>query len=262
MNYDKLTVGQLAKKVNVTVRTLQYYDKINLLKPSSFTEGGRRLYSANDITILHQIITLKSLGLSLEAIKEKLVPINSNDDVKRMLTKQTELINEQISIANNVLVSIDMIMKEIEASDTVDWSKYANMVKLINENNEHFWIMNFLDDDMLSNISKVHNQFSEKEIPSDWLIKYMKTIIELIDKDHTPSSPEAQLLAKEMWGILEKYSGEQPDMIKKLYDFYSQGNKWPSKYAVMQEKSFKFIEEAIEFYLGDQPIEPPKEQGE
>ena len=46
MNYEKLmTVGELATKIDVTVRTLQYYDKQGLLKPSEQSEGGRRLYT-------------------------------------------------------------------------------------------------------------------------------------------------------------------------------------------------------------------------
>lgn len=57
-----MTVGEVAKKIGVTVRTLQYYDKEGLLSPSAESEGGRRLYTDKDLVILHQIISLKSLG--------------------------------------------------------------------------------------------------------------------------------------------------------------------------------------------------------
>lgn len=43
------TVGELARKCGVTVRTLQYYDKSGLLGPSGYSEGGRRMYSRRDI---------------------------------------------------------------------------------------------------------------------------------------------------------------------------------------------------------------------
>lgn len=61
-----MTVGEVAKKIGVTVRTLQYYDKEDLLSPSAESEGGRRLYTDKDLVILHQIISLKSLGLGLD----------------------------------------------------------------------------------------------------------------------------------------------------------------------------------------------------
>ena len=56
-----MTVGEAAKKIGVTVRTLQYYDKEGLLSPSAESEGGRRLYTDKDLVMLHQIISLKSL---------------------------------------------------------------------------------------------------------------------------------------------------------------------------------------------------------
>ena len=40
-----MTVGELAKKMGTTVRTLQYYDKEGLLSPTTESEGGRRLYT-------------------------------------------------------------------------------------------------------------------------------------------------------------------------------------------------------------------------
>ena len=65
-----MTVGQLAKKMNTTVRTLQYYDNEGLLSPSSESEGGRRLYTGKDVIMLHQIQAMKYLGFSLDDIKE------------------------------------------------------------------------------------------------------------------------------------------------------------------------------------------------
>lgn len=75
MEYDKklpqdyMTVGEMAKKMGVTVRTLQYYDQQGLLSPSAESEGGRRLYTDRDMILLHQILSLKHLGFSLDAIK-------------------------------------------------------------------------------------------------------------------------------------------------------------------------------------------------
>ena len=57
-----MTVGELAKKMGVTIRTLQYYDKEGLLSPSAESEGGRRLYTDKDIVLLHQITGLFSQG--------------------------------------------------------------------------------------------------------------------------------------------------------------------------------------------------------
>ena len=57
-----MTVGEAAKKMGVSVRTLQYYDKEGIVSPSAQSEGGRRLYTEKDLIKIHQILSLKSLG--------------------------------------------------------------------------------------------------------------------------------------------------------------------------------------------------------
>ena len=58
MSQTEYSVGDFAKKMGLSVRTLQYYDRINLLKPSSFTVGGRRLYHPSDAIRLQHILSL------------------------------------------------------------------------------------------------------------------------------------------------------------------------------------------------------------
>ena len=60
-----MTVGELASRVGVTVRTIQYYDQKGLLHPSSKSEQNQRLYSRDDEERLYRILTLKFLGFSL-----------------------------------------------------------------------------------------------------------------------------------------------------------------------------------------------------
>jgi len=244
-----MTVGMLAKQVNVSVRTLQYYDKMGLLNPSSISEGGRRLYGSNDMTILHQIITLKNLGLSLDDIKCRLMPTNSKDDIKKMLYRQAELFKEQILKASKVVESIEMIISEIEMNNAIDWSKYSNMMKLIQENNESFWVTHYLKNDVLESIVHVHEQYSEEELPSDWLIKCMKRVKALMDIGHTPESNEAQALAAEVWTIVDKYTQGHPEMLQKLYEFFNDAKKWPNQYAQMQYATHEFLEASIEYYI-------------
>ena len=66
---DKFTSGQLAKLANVTLRTIRYYDKEGLLKPSFVADNGFRYYNDNDLIKLQQIMLFKYLGFSLSEIK-------------------------------------------------------------------------------------------------------------------------------------------------------------------------------------------------
>ncbi len=57
--------GELAKAAGLTVRTLRYYDQVGLLKPSGRSEAGHRLYNADDVTRLYQVVALRHMGLSV-----------------------------------------------------------------------------------------------------------------------------------------------------------------------------------------------------
>ncbi len=59
------TSGQFAKKANVSIRTVRYYDKQGLLKPSGMSEGGYRLYTDSDFAKLQKNSFLKVPGLFL-----------------------------------------------------------------------------------------------------------------------------------------------------------------------------------------------------
>ncbi|MBQ5390913.1 MAG: MerR family transcriptional regulator, partial [Spirochaetales bacterium] len=67
---SKYTTGELAKLCNITVRTVQYYDNRGILVPSELSEGGRRLYSEDDLNRMKVICFLRELDLPINAISQ------------------------------------------------------------------------------------------------------------------------------------------------------------------------------------------------
>ena len=63
---SKYTTGEVAAICGVTVRTVQYYDTRGLLSPSEISEGGRRLYSEDDLSRMRVICFLREVGLPIE----------------------------------------------------------------------------------------------------------------------------------------------------------------------------------------------------
>jgi len=84
---SKYTTGELAKLCNVTVRTVQYYDSRGLLVPSELTEGGRRLYSEEDLRKMNVICFLRDVGLSINSITQ-LFAENNPEKVIHILLQQ------------------------------------------------------------------------------------------------------------------------------------------------------------------------------
>ncbi len=72
MKKQFLTVKDIVQITGITKRTLQYYDKINLLKPIYLTENGYRLYDKNSLARLQMILFFKEMDFSLKEIAEVL----------------------------------------------------------------------------------------------------------------------------------------------------------------------------------------------
>jgi len=69
-------IGELAERTGLSLRTLRHYDEMDLLKPSGRSDGGFRLYTAQDESRLLLIRRMKPLGYSLEAMGELLKVID------------------------------------------------------------------------------------------------------------------------------------------------------------------------------------------
>ncbi|PPF78443.1 MerR family transcriptional regulator [Pseudoclavibacter sp. Z016] len=69
MTEETMQIGKLADRTGMSIRSLRHYDEIGLLVPSARTEGGFRLYTAEDEERLLLIRRMKPLGYSLEQMR-------------------------------------------------------------------------------------------------------------------------------------------------------------------------------------------------
>ena len=190
-----MTVGEVAKKMGVTVRTLQYYDKEGLLSPSAESEGGRRLYTDKDLITLHQIISLKSLGFSLGDIKERLISLETPIDVANALTKQADDIRQKIEQLQASLSAIEQLKAEVLQMQTVNFKKYADIIVNLQMKNDSYYLIKRFDDDTLDHI---RSQF-DKESGLDFMDRFNRLsdeIVQLQKENVPPESENARKLLK------------------------------------------------------------------
>ena len=124
MNYYK--TGQFAKLANVSERTIRYYDKIGLLKPSFVMENGYRQYSDLDLLKLQKILSLKHLGFSIEEIFPMVM---DNTNLKESFELQIDLIEDKISH----LQSLKDALKRASQTPDLSWNMILSLVQLSNE---------------------------------------------------------------------------------------------------------------------------------
>ena len=85
-----MTVKEVSKLTGVSIRTLQYYDRIGLLRPASRTDSGYRLYDDTSLEKLQQILLFRELEFSLKEIQE--IVDAPNFDKHKALNQQIKLL--------------------------------------------------------------------------------------------------------------------------------------------------------------------------
>ncbi|MBU8819645.1 MerR family transcriptional regulator [Mycolicibacterium goodii] len=105
---DGLTVGEVAKRFRITVRTLHHYDEIGLLTPSRRAASGYRVYTTSDLTRLSQIIVYRRLEFSLDEIASLL---DEGDEVSH-LVRQRERVMSRIDEMRGLVEAIDQALEK------------------------------------------------------------------------------------------------------------------------------------------------------
>ena len=114
------TTGELAKECGVTVRTVQFYDQKGILVPSALTEGGRRLYSGEDLKKMKIICFLRDTGLSLDTIGQLLREEDPGSVISVLLAQQEQLLQEEIGERREKLDRLTELKKGLK--DTAPFS--------------------------------------------------------------------------------------------------------------------------------------------
>lgn len=122
--------GQFARMADVTVRTIRFYDRQNILKPSYVNPSGARFYTDADLARLQQILLLKYLGFSLEDIREMTIGDTDYHFLKNSLNLQKKLVQDRIEQMQLVESAIDDTVKAIEEEHQIDWSHMLDLIHL------------------------------------------------------------------------------------------------------------------------------------
>ena len=116
---SKYTTGEIAKLCGVTVRTVQYYDTRGILVPTELTEGGRRLYSEDDLKRMRIICFLRDLGLPIDSISQLLSESDPGSVISLLLQQQEQVLKEEIAERQEKLDKLETLRRELKSVETV-----------------------------------------------------------------------------------------------------------------------------------------------
>jgi DNA-binding transcriptional MerR regulator len=255
-----MTVGELAKKMNTTVRALQYYDKEGVLSPSAQSDGGRRLYTDKDVVRLHQIQSMKYLGFSLDDVKNHLVSLDTPEEVAAALAKQAEVVRAKLAALSESLTALEVLRDEVLQMQSVDFKKYAAIVGNLQMKTEMYSVVKYMDDDMLEDARKRFDAKSGVEMTKR-LNRFLDRAILLQNDGIQPDSEKGLAFAKMFWDTVLEYTGGNMSLLPKMLELSNNlkeaGDDWGQKH----EKANIFIEPALGAYFQKLGIDPFSQEG-
>ena len=156
------TSGEFARKANVTLRTIRYYDKQGILKPSKIGENGYRYYTDGDFAKLQKILSLKYLGFSLEEIMTITINDQDKDFIRQSLELQLGLVRKKIEYLNLIEQSLQDTAEKMEQDHEVDWEKIIQLLHVTNR--EHVLVDQYKNASNLEVRIQLHKDYSVNEI--------------------------------------------------------------------------------------------------
>ena len=242
-----MTVNEVSKLAGVSIRTLQYYDKIGLLHPTGHTDAGYRLYDDTDLERLQHILLFRELEFSLKDIASI---INSPDfDRSKALEQQIEMLKlkrDHIENLMNFALGIKLLgvkHMDFKAFDRSKLDEYSRQAKDMYKESPEYKEME----------EKSKNRTKEEEgILADRFMLLFKEAGTLKDKD--PASPEAQDLVKRIQDfITENLYTCSKKILSGLGKMYSGGGDFTKNIDEYGgEGTAEFIDKAIQIYCREE----------
>ena len=245
-----MTVHEVSKLAGVSIRTLQYYDKIGLLHPTGYTEAGYRLYDDTELERLQHILLFRELEFPLRDIKAIL---DSPDfDRSKALEQQIELLKlkkEHIQNMIDFALGVKMLgvkHMDFKAFDKSKLDEYSRQAKELYGNMPEYKEME----------EKQKNRTEEDEkILADRFMLLFKEAGEMKDMD--PASAEAQNLVKRIQDyITENMYTCSDKILRGLGMMYSGGGDFTKNIdAYGGEGAAVFVDQAIQIYCDKREAE-------
>lgn len=207
-----LKVGQLAKKVCLSVRTLHHYDEIGLLSPSVRTEAGHRLYNTKDISRLHRIQALKQIGLSLQQVAE-IIHANSQP-LPDVIAQQINNLEREIEQAIQLKAKLIQLQSTLHAEQEPDIETWLDTLALMNVYEKYL---------TLAEIEELnsHAMAAKHEIENDWpeMVKKLRAFMD----QKVPADNEDVTEFIILWTkMLERLVGNNPNLLLKVHSMSSE----------------------------------------
>jgi DNA-binding transcriptional MerR regulator len=216
--------NEFAGRAGITVRTLHHYDRLALLKPTSRSDAGYRLYSDRDFARLQQIVTLKFLGFSLAQIRRILD--RRSFDLLEELRAQRSIIAEKRRQLDAAITAMERAESALRVKGEPDWELFRKIIEVIEMQNNMEWTNKYYSEEAKAELAKRREQDPEiaRRGERDWAV-LIKEVEGVLGED--PASSKVQALAERWQKLIESFTAGNAEVAAGLKKLYADQKNWP-----------------------------------
>jgi len=226
-----LTVGELARRCGLTVRTLHHYDAIGLLKPSVRSAAGYRLYDRANIERLHRIQALHQLGLSLTAIGDALS--GPQAPLPEVIDRQLAHLDRELAKTALLRERLLRLRTQLEAGQSPDLADWLDTLETMTMYEKYF----------SSDELKTLPLHTDPDVLPDWKALVM-AVQAAMDRGATAHDADVQLLALRWMTMIQRGTGNNPAFLLRLRAINEQEPAMRERSGITRELE-RFVEQAL-----------------
>ncbi|MDQ2680138.1 MAG: MerR family transcriptional regulator [Candidatus Eremiobacteraeota bacterium] len=221
-------IGQFAQRAGVTVRALHHYDQVGLLRPSLRSANGYRLYGDSDLVRLQQIITLKALGLDLEAITAILDVPGFN--LREALRAQISLLEEKRRGIEAALTAMREAERHSSPNDPLRLEMLVHVIEVTIAMRDLNYTSYFSPEQLEKLNPRGFSDQDQVRVSESW-----KNLLADIaaEKDGDAASPQAQKLVDRWDALVGEFTQGDPEMEESLRNVYRDPENKAKAFEVM-----------------------------
>lgn len=207
-------IGALADATGVTVRTLHHYDQIGLLRPPRRPGSGYREYGEAEVRRLHQILSLRQLGLSLEEIGEWLDGrgVTSAEVIERHLASVRRREVELVRLRQR----LERLLSDVGQGSDIGIEEFIETMEMMSMFEKYYTPEQLAQ---LEQRAQTVGQERIREVEAEWP-RLMEEVRVEMEKGTAPSDPRVQELARRWRDLVAEFTGGDAGIERSLGKMY------------------------------------------
>ena len=211
-------VGELARRTGLSVRTLRYYDEIGLLSPPRRSEGGHRLYTAEDVVRLQRIKSLAQLGFTLREVRGCLD--RPDFPLERVVRLHLARLKEKIELQRRLCDRLERVSSRLSSGEEISSEEFIETVMEVIDMSER--LNKYYTPEQLEYLQGRGREVGEERIrqaEAEWT-ELMEQVRAEMEAGTDPSDERVQALAARWMGLIGEFTGGDAGIERSL------GNMW------------------------------------